>query len=358
MNKRTYQAGRSTLTIEFGDITTSDADVLVSSDDTYVTMGGGVSAAILRAGGQSILIDAAKKVPCTVGDVVVTSAGSLRAKHIFHAITLGNTTASPKRIIATATKKCLELLDALALQSIAFPAVGAGVARFAYEDVAATMAEVMVQHLRSGARPISASIYLFDRIGDLQPIDFATFFEQFAVRTKGLRLRTAKPPERKRAERAKSPRTLEEHRRTLLLKLAELDRDRHELETRLAEHDPSASDTQALESQLGEVHKQYVTVLAEVKPTTWPLGVTVRELREAILTAFDAETLQLFRADLEEQLTAKGIAIRLSKEALGGEGMAAQVQNLIDALRRRRQLPALVEAVRRERPELLADVRK
>jgi hypothetical protein len=31
MNKRTYQVGKSTLTIEFGDITTSDADVLVSS---------------------------------------------------------------------------------------------------------------------------------------------------------------------------------------------------------------------------------------------------------------------------------------------------------------------------------------
>ena len=63
MTKRTYRIGHSTLTLEFGDITKSEADVLVSSDDSYVTMGGGVSAAILRAGGESILHDAAKKIP-------------------------------------------------------------------------------------------------------------------------------------------------------------------------------------------------------------------------------------------------------------------------------------------------------
>ena len=51
--KRTYQVGASTLSLEFGDITGSKADVLVSSDDSYLTMGGGVSAAIRRAAGQA-----------------------------------------------------------------------------------------------------------------------------------------------------------------------------------------------------------------------------------------------------------------------------------------------------------------
>ena len=58
--KRTYQFGQSTLTLEFGDITTSTAPALVSSDDYYLSMGGGVSRAILRAGGQSIALEAAK----------------------------------------------------------------------------------------------------------------------------------------------------------------------------------------------------------------------------------------------------------------------------------------------------------
>lgn len=39
MKKRTYSFGPSKLHIEFGDITTSDAQVIVSSDDYYFNMG-------------------------------------------------------------------------------------------------------------------------------------------------------------------------------------------------------------------------------------------------------------------------------------------------------------------------------
>jgi uncharacterized protein (DUF433 family) len=39
-------------TIEFGDIATANTQVIVSSDDYYITIGGGVSASMLRAGGQ------------------------------------------------------------------------------------------------------------------------------------------------------------------------------------------------------------------------------------------------------------------------------------------------------------------
>jgi hypothetical protein len=77
--RRTYQVGPSTLSLEFGEITTSTAAVLVSSDDSYLTMGGGVSAAIRRAAGQGILLEVAKKIPAKLGDVVVTGAGSLPA---------------------------------------------------------------------------------------------------------------------------------------------------------------------------------------------------------------------------------------------------------------------------------------
>lgn len=89
MNRRTYRFGQSSLTLEFGDITSSDAEILVSSDDYMLTMGGGVSAAIRRAGGEAIILDASKKIPAELGDVVVTTAGALPAKHVFHAITIG-----------------------------------------------------------------------------------------------------------------------------------------------------------------------------------------------------------------------------------------------------------------------------
>lgn len=51
MESRQYAFNKSTLTIRFGNIIESQSEVIVSSDDCYVTMSGGVSRAILRAGG-------------------------------------------------------------------------------------------------------------------------------------------------------------------------------------------------------------------------------------------------------------------------------------------------------------------
>jgi O-acetyl-ADP-ribose deacetylase (regulator of RNase III) len=48
MKNRSYQFGESRLRIEFGDIISANSQVIVSSDDYYITMGGGVSAVILR----------------------------------------------------------------------------------------------------------------------------------------------------------------------------------------------------------------------------------------------------------------------------------------------------------------------
>ena len=120
--QRTYQIGHSKLSLEFGDITTSRADVIVSSDDSNLSMGGGVSASIRRAAGQGILIEAAKRVPAKLGDVIVTGAGLLPAKFVFHAITIGDGNAAPSEVIMNATRRCLTILRQLRLSSIAFPA--------------------------------------------------------------------------------------------------------------------------------------------------------------------------------------------------------------------------------------------
>ena len=71
MNSRTYEVGRSKITLLFGDITTSKAEALVSSDDYLLSMGGGVSAAIRRVGGARVAADASKMVPARAGDVIV-----------------------------------------------------------------------------------------------------------------------------------------------------------------------------------------------------------------------------------------------------------------------------------------------
>ena len=72
-----------------------------------------------------------------------------------------------------------ELLDTLGLDTIAFPAIGAGVAGFRYEDVALEMAEQIVAVFKRSQRPLHVAIYLYDRFGRMAPIDFVGFFEEF-----------------------------------------------------------------------------------------------------------------------------------------------------------------------------------
>jgi O-acetyl-ADP-ribose deacetylase (regulator of RNase III) len=192
--QRTYLIGKSQLTLEFGDITTSKADVLVSSDDAYLSMGGGVSAAILRAAGQQIITDSSKMVPVKLGDVVLTTAGALRAKYIFHAVTIGDGTMSHDEIVKNSTHQCIRLMSVLRMSSIAFPAIGSGFAGFTLETVASTMADVIVDELHSSETPLSVTIYLFDRFGKMQDTDYIQFFEEVAVRTRAL-TRTISAPQ-------------------------------------------------------------------------------------------------------------------------------------------------------------------
>jgi len=271
--KRTYQVGPSTLTLEFGDITASKADVLVSSDDSYLTMGGGVSAAIRRAAGQGILLEVAKKIPAKLGDVVVTGAGSLPAKHVFHAITISESEAAAADVVTSATRRSMKLLKTLGLSSIAFPAIGAGLAGFAYEDVAVNMAEAIVEELRESSEPLCVTIYLFDRFGRTQPIDYTQFFEAFATRTRGL---SAAPTKRipalrtsvKRPLTSKRKRAAPEIRSGILAELAELDRERQALEGRLAQYGGalSRSDLRKVEARLKEIQEKRVALLSAVNP--------------------------------------------------------------------------------------------
>ena len=211
--RRIYRFGESQLALEFGDITTSLSQVLVSSDDYYLSMGAGVSAAILRAGGRAIALDAAKKTPLALGDVVVTTAGSLKAQYIFHAVTIGPDarSVSAEAVITQTTRRCLELLEVMHLNSIAFPAIGAGTAGFSYEDVALHMTAVIADHLETHPRPIDVTILLFDRFGEMSPLDFSRFFEEVRLRMPDVARRevpnaaAASPPPMVNAPREEAP---------------------------------------------------------------------------------------------------------------------------------------------------------
>lgn len=273
LKRRVHKVGASTVALEFGDITTSKADVLVSSDDSYLTMGGGVSAAIRRAAGQQIILEAAKKVPAKLGDVIVTGAGSLPAKHVFHAITIGDRKAAAGDVVTLATRRSLTLLKALGLFSIAFPTIGAGVAGFSIADVAKNMAEAIFGELCDSAEPLTVTIYLFDRFGQTLQGDYHRFFEEFDRRARALKVAPAKrvsrlAPLAVRGGRSKQKTLATATRMELLKELVELDQERQVLEGRLARYgnELGLKEVEKIESNLKGIQKKRIAHLAAIDP--------------------------------------------------------------------------------------------
>lgn len=196
MEPRKYQFNNSTLTIVFGDILASKAEVLVSSDDTGISMGGGISGCIRKAGGNGIREDAQKKLPAQLGDVVVSTAGILAyQKFIFHCLTinhehkkevyegrLSNPEDINNYILQHSVDKCFRLLQALDLNSIAFPCIGAGAAHIPLKKVAEVMADAISSNLCRTQKPYEIELYLYDRNHVMTEMDYIDMFENFAIK--------------------------------------------------------------------------------------------------------------------------------------------------------------------------------
>jgi len=160
-----YTINKTVFRVCYGDITRLTADVLVSSDDNYLTMGGGVSMAIASAGGDEIRLEVQKHVPLSAGAVAVTSAGKLTARYVFHAVTIDfDTNTFPnEEIICNATKRCLQIADTLGVRIIAFPALGTGVGGFSFQLAADCMTRTISDYLMENSRLELVILTLFAR---------------------------------------------------------------------------------------------------------------------------------------------------------------------------------------------------
>jgi O-acetyl-ADP-ribose deacetylase (regulator of RNase III) len=111
-----------------GDITNLVADVIVSSDDTYLKMNGGVSYRIRVVGGEDIYRETRNLIPSSLGSVEVTNAGKLQAKKIFHGVVIDwrNEILPSHTVIQQVVHNCLEKASQYRFKSIAFPLLGTG----------------------------------------------------------------------------------------------------------------------------------------------------------------------------------------------------------------------------------------
>ena len=146
-----------------GDITESDADAIVNAANNDLKLGGGVAGAIRRKGGESIQRECDQIGSIPLGGAAITGGGKLKARHVIHAASMqfgGMTTAKDLR---SSTAHSLRIAAEKKLKSIAFPAVGTGIAGFPMRDCAEIMLEEAVKHLKSGSSLEKVYFVLFDR---------------------------------------------------------------------------------------------------------------------------------------------------------------------------------------------------
>ncbi len=134
------------------DVTTLDVDAIANAANTELRHGGGVAAAIARAGGPGIDEESRRVAPIGLGSAVETSGGEMPCRWVIHAATmeLGGPTSAD--IIRRATASTLRRADQLGARSLALVAFGTGVGGFPLEEAARIEVAEVRRHLDAGSQ--------------------------------------------------------------------------------------------------------------------------------------------------------------------------------------------------------------
>ena len=143
------------------DVTKLDVDAITNAANTQLKHGGGVAAAISRAGGADVQRESDEKAPIGLGDAVATTAGDMPARHVIHAATMELGGPTSAEIIERATRSTLATADELGCRSLALVAFGTGVGGFPLEQAAQLMVGAVREY-----RPRSLTRVIFAVHGD------------------------------------------------------------------------------------------------------------------------------------------------------------------------------------------------
>ena len=145
-----------------GDLTDMDVDAIVNAANNDLQLGGGVAGAIRRKGGSVIQRECDQIGTIPVGGAAITGGGNLKARHVIHAASMqlgGKTTA---HALQASVAHALRIAAQEALKTIAFPAVGTGIAGFPLDECAEIMLREAARHLKGPTSLEKIYFVLFD----------------------------------------------------------------------------------------------------------------------------------------------------------------------------------------------------
>jgi len=128
------------------DVTKLEVDAIANAANTDLEHGGGVAAAISRAGGPEVQRESHERGPIGLGEAVETTAGDMPARWVIHAATMELGGPTSPEIIERATAATLHKAEELGARSLALVAFGTGVGRFPLDEAARLMVGAARSH--------------------------------------------------------------------------------------------------------------------------------------------------------------------------------------------------------------------
>lgn len=152
-----------------GDITRVPSDAIVNAANSALRGGGGVDGAIHRAGGPAIMRELdqirAASGGCPTGSAVVTTAGNLPAKYVFHAVgpIWRGGGHGEAELLASCYRTAMKLAAERGVRTISFPSISTGVYGYPVEEAAPIALRTVAESLAGETSVETAIFVLFDR---------------------------------------------------------------------------------------------------------------------------------------------------------------------------------------------------
>jgi O-acetyl-ADP-ribose deacetylase (regulator of RNase III) len=146
-----------------GDLVAQDAETIVNAANNDLQLGGGVAGAIRRKGGPAIQEECDRIGPIPLGEAAVTGGGNLKARYVIHAASMRLGEPTSETNLRASTRASLLRAKELGIRSIAFPAVGTGIAGFPMRRSAEVMLEEAAAHLAGETSLQDVRFVLYDR---------------------------------------------------------------------------------------------------------------------------------------------------------------------------------------------------
>jgi O-acetyl-ADP-ribose deacetylase (regulator of RNase III) len=131
-----------------GDITEESVDAIVNAANSALVLGAGVAGAIRSRGGASIQEECDAIGPIEVGGAAITGAGELPARYVIHAAGMPPGGQAREESVRSAMRRSLALAKDRGLETIAVPAIGAGIAGLSMRRCAEILLEEASAHLQ------------------------------------------------------------------------------------------------------------------------------------------------------------------------------------------------------------------